>query len=324
MVPTLIFAASLIAPPDFSPVSQPIIGGATVPVDAWTNVVAVINFDLLSSENLVSLSLCTGVMLDSRTVLTAGHCLLEISDVENMAVVFGNRIDVMDERFIAKVADFAVHPKICLEEKCQNRDAFDFGIVTLADQVSGVEIVTPLVAQHEWDETMKVGGAITVVGFGATQELEEVTSSQEDSGLGIKREVSVGIRQLSATGFEFVAGNAGKDICGGDSGGPGFVQLSDGSFRLVGISSRGIVPCGTGTSYYGTVYAALPWIRDELGLDFLPPGCDGMIGESCLDISLASGNCQMNSTRPSPNMLFLGLIGIFSVLWVQRRKQRLA
>ena len=159
--------------------SQPIIGGATVPVGRWNNVVAVINIESLNQANgLVTLSLCSGVLLDLHTVLTAGHCLLEISKVENMAVVFGEKIYVEDSRFIASVKAFAVHPDICLEDEC-GEDAFDFGLITLADQVGGVEIIKPLVAQEEWDESMQVSDAVTVVGFGATQEVNENDHLQE-------------------------------------------------------------------------------------------------------------------------------------------------
>ncbi len=301
--------------------TQPIIGGELSEDGAWTSVVAIVHTTSLHpNSSFAEVDLCTGVMLDKRTILTAAHCLKQIDDVGNMAVVFGNRLDTPEERYVASVDQVFVHPDYCTEDDC-GADAYDFGLVTIVENVGGIDFIEPLVDQTEWDETMTPGDEVTVVGFGAVRETEEGDPDLEDGEIGLKREVSIQVQRLSPTGYEFIAGNEGMDVCGGDSGGPAFVQLADGSWRIAGIVSRGVIPCGVGEGYYGTVYAALPWIRESVGLDYFPEGCDGVEGETCLDTRPPSSGtgCRVEPVEPrAPVALGLALLGLLT--FARRRR----
>ena len=314
-------AAPLPAPPAPVPLTtptqvQPIIGGALSEDGAWTSVVGIVHWSSLHpNSSLATVDLCTGVMLDKRTILTAAHCLIEIDDVENMRVVFGNQLDAEDERFVATVDEVFVHPDYCTDDDC-GADAYDFGLVTIVENVGGIEFFEPLVDQTEWDDSMMPGDQVTVVGFGAVREVQEEDPPLEEGEIGLKREVSIQVQRLSPTGHEFIAGNEGMDVCGGDSGGPAFVQLADGSWRISGIVSRGVIPCGVGEGYYGTVYAALPWIRESVGLDYFPDGCDGVEGDTCLDTRPPSSGtgCRVEPVEPrAPVALGLALLGLFTI-----------
>ncbi|MCA9695425.1 MAG: trypsin-like serine protease [Nannocystaceae bacterium] len=319
LVIAALVAAAGLTPDLTAPPPEPaqIIGGERVPGE-WSSVVAVVSVDALHPGALYQeVSLCSGVLLDARTVLTAAHCLVEIDSVDSMAVVFGDTIHTSDERFVAPVASFAVHPDYCGDDDCEG-DAFDFGLVTIDANIGGVELIAPLVDQDEWDATMIPGQKLTVVGFGAIHETSEGESLSEDE-VGDKREVSLQIQKLSDTGLEFVAGNDGKDVCGGDSGGPAFLKAPDGSWRLAGIVSRGVPPCGTGQGYYGTVYGALDWVRDTVGLDLLPVGCDG----DCLDTTPAKedSGCRVGArTTTLPGLLVLP-IGLLLGGWLRHRRR---
>lgn len=304
--------------------SEPIIGGDLVAEGDWTSVVAIMHVTALHpNSSLATVDLCSGVMLDKRTVLTAGHCVLDIADVENMAVVFGNRLDTADQRVVATVDQVFVHPNYCTDDDC-GADAFDFGLVTIVEDIGGVDFIKPLIDQEEWDATMEPGESVTTVGFGAVREAQEEDPPLEADEIGFKREVSVQIQRLSPTGYEFIAGNEGKDVCGGDSGGPAFVRLDDGSWRIAGIVSRGVVPCGVGESYYGTVYAALPWIRDTVGLDLLPSGCSGLEddGDTCLDPRPPRSGAGRRVAEPedSTPALWLTLLAVAAVTGRRRRR----
>jgi hypothetical protein len=103
-------------------------------------------------------------------------------------------------------------------------------------------------------------------------------------GYGIKRQVRVPIVSCDCTGtthgdqygcrpgFEMVAGQRGlaRDTCKGDSGGPLYIQGSDGAYYLLGVTSRGAKGadhvCGDG-GIYVRVDKFTEWIREVSGAD---------------------------------------------------------
>jgi MYXO-CTERM domain-containing protein len=258
--------------------AQPIIGGELVPSDAWQSVVAIIGID----NGLASATahLCTGVLLDEQTAMTAAHCLAEAESYDQVLVIFGDSMYTIDPNRRTTAAASGNHPKYCFDDGC-SEDAYDYGYVVLTDAVVGVELIPPLVDQGEWDELMVEDHEVTLVGFGSTRDTsEDGAAPLQMSEVGYKREVTTAISGFSSTGIEFIAGSEGRDTCNGDSGGPVFAQLANGEWRLVGITSRGKTPCGSGHGIYGVPYAALPWIRDETGVDLLPAEC---AAADCLD-----------------------------------------
>lgn len=60
-------------------------------------------------------------------------------------------------------------------------------------------------------------------------------------------------------------GEAGKDSCRGDSGGP-LMQLIGETYNIVGVVSFGPTPCAKAgvPGVYSKVYAYLGWIRGEI------------------------------------------------------------
>lgn len=321
---TLALALALIAIPTpgeltAAPTSaQPIIGGELVPLEAWQSVVAIVGID--AGLNSATAHLCTGVLLDSQTALTAAHCLAEAETFDQVLVVFGDSIYTIDPNRRTTAIETGGHPDYCFDDGCKE-DAYDYGYVVLADPVLGVELVPPLVDQAEWDELMVEGREVTLVGFGASRDTSEDGDAPLAMGeVGYKREVTTKITDFSATGIEFVAGSEGRDTCNGDSGGPVFAQLASGEWRVVGITSRGKSPCGSGHGIYGVPYAALPWIRDETGVDLLPAEC---ADAGCLDTAPAkSRGCSIAGDLGAPTQapVGLGLVVLAAALGLRRRR----
>lgn len=288
---------------------QPIIGGERVDASEWPSVVAILG---VVPGLHATATLCTGVLVDAKTVLTAAHCLVDAEDYDGIVVYFGDSIYSTAPGRRTTASDFGVDPKYCAECKV---DAHDFGYVVLDGEVSGVPLVPPLVSQEEWDAVMQEGAEVVLVGFGASRDTsEDGAAPLATSEYGIKREVTTSFKRLIGSGIEFVAGSSGRDTCGGDSGGPVFAKVAGGEWRLIGITSRGPEPCGSGNGVYGVPYAALPWLRDEAGVDLLPAGC---ADATCLDTAppVASGGCRAGGDEG-------GLLGLVVAVYARRRVRR--
>jgi hypothetical protein len=229
------------------------------------------------------------------------HCLANVQSPGQIRVFHGDHTE-MNAPLTA--TDFGMHPQFNANG---DDDIFDYGYVVFGGFTPAGGVLRPITAQHEWDETIGKGGAVTLVGYG-----EDPDAAGLDHGIGEKRKVLTFIQSQSSRGFEFYAGGGNKDSCQGDSGGPAFVKLVNGTWRLAGVTSRGSSPCGQG-GYYGAPYPALPWLRDQTGLDLCGsdcPTCD------CLDMSPppADDGCRLGGRAPAPTSRWLGALLLLLLL----------
>lgn len=272
----------------------PIYGGETVEPGAWPYAVAIVIRDYL----------CTGTLVSDRVVLTAAHCLDGAPPIGLMQVRLGDDVNFPNVAHYA-VADYGSHPKFCGDtEKCKE-DIYDYGYVILEEPVTEVAPVRVLTAQEEWDEVMRVGSPITVVGYGL----------DEKKLIGIKRQVEVDIVKFSGSGIEFQAGGDGMDSCQGDSGGPAFVRLSSGEWVLGGVTSRGFT-CGDG-GFYAVPYAGLCWLHEETGVDLRPDACEAC---DCLDTAPEKDKCGCAAGDDAGGALTS--LALLAWGWSRRRRPR--
>jgi len=290
------------------PAPTPIVGGEEVSLSEWPAVVAILAQQTASTANL-----CSGTLIAPKVILTAAHCLADDPDVDEMRVFFGDTIYTNDPNRIAAVERYAAYPTACIKD-CR-ADAYDFGYVVLASDIVGVDPIAPITDQDEWDATMRVGREITVLGFGTTGDEKGGGGVLSNSDVGQKRRMTTPIDSFSVSGYEFRAGGEGQDACGGDSGGPALVQVEGGAWRLAGVTSRGVRPCGTGDSVYGVPYPVLTWLRDETGVDLLPTDCPE--GDCLVTEQPEERGCSVAPTAPPNGALLVLLAPLF-----RRRRPR--
>jgi secreted trypsin-like serine protease len=189
---------------------------------------------------------CSGTLVASNVVVTAGHC----ADFATR-VFFGT--DVTRAGRVVKVKKRHRHPRY---HKGKHNDLM---VLVLAEKVDGV---APRKIAAARLITAATDGR--VVGFGHTDPAGSV-------GYGKKRKVDVPVASPSCNGtvdgrddsvsygcdrlLEIVAGRPllARDTCSGDSGGPFYVDDGNGQWRVGGATSRAtdsaVNNCGDGGIY---------------------------------------------------------------------------
>ncbi|HEY0698650.1 MAG TPA: serine protease [Micromonospora sp.] len=209
---------------------------------------------------------CTGTVLSSTKVLTAGHCTVDLPFGITYVIAGRNDLDSNTAGQVVGVKSTWTHQNFnyaALYSGATNVPVDDVSVLTLDTPLNSAYTPIPLVAQGDTSKTAPETSA-KIVGYGLT----------ETDELGILHEATVPIKSDSTCATELgtdfksdrmlCAGDttAGIDTCGGDSGGP---LIVDGV--QVGITDWGYDPCG---SMYG-VYERVSYYSNIIKEDLTRP-----------------------------------------------------
>jgi len=223
---------------------QGIYGGAPVDACGWPSAVFVGG--------------CTGSLVHPKMVVLAAHCVAYGSPTE---VAFGENFS--SPARTVPLDGCLAHPQ--WGQGMPGDGQHDIAICELAEPVVDVPIV-PIAMGCE-TEMLDTGVPATLVGFG---------EADDGLGMGPKREVATEIQQVGTDAIW--VGDGVHSACYGDSGGPAYVMLPDGSWRVFGATSGASMlgDCPQ-TGVWTLIHPYVPWIEQMSGLDVTP--CHDATGE---------------------------------------------
>ncbi len=219
-----------------------IVGGDPAEPEAWPWIVSIQSF----SERFQTpwdAHICGGSLIDSRWVLTAAHCLEQLSsppDEYKLAVRVGGHDfrDLDDSGVFIQVEQVIIHPDYNLVQTIDS----DIALLYLSQAIDTETI--SLVDTAEFEQ-ISAGSSLYAMGWGllgeegeAPYELRQVDLPFADQQACIEAYEEI---DEILTDNMFCAGyvdNTEKDTCYGDSGGP-LVRQVHGEFQQIGIVSWG-------------------------------------------------------------------------------------
>jgi len=204
---------------DLASTAQAIVGGS---VESGFSGAALVVFNSQTDH-----AICSGVLVDSRHVVTMGFCLYQ--GVTSIQVNFTGDSGTMIHQDSAT--------SIGLSPDYNGGTPVDVAVLRLASAVPGT--VTPLALHDGTITNSLVGQQVRIVGFG--------TSDVNNDNSGTKRSALVNITAVETDVFSWNGTSANG--CAGDGGGPALLDVGGGQMAVIGLDAHGDMAC----TDYGTV-----------------------------------------------------------------------
>lgn len=215
-----------------------VFGGATVKAidPIFPNAVGIYNQETGST--------CSGVLLSSRLVLTAAHCLTE--DRANIRLFFGGDVSVAPAR---RIADGVRHPEYRDDSTGSHRH--DLAIIKIKGSAPEGFVPAKFLENIEALENM---APTWVAGYGTMD-------AKVDVGMGVLRKTILPIRDVHFSQSEIsLMQTRDFGVCVGDSGGPSYIFVGD-QAQVWGIAHK-VYAYGGNVCMFGSAYTRVDYYRD--------------------------------------------------------------
>lgn len=234
-----------------------IVGGQNADLGEWPWIAALFNGGR---------QFCGGSLIDSTHILSAAHCVAHMSswDVARLTVRLGdhNIRTNTETRHIEKKVRRVVRHRGFDSRTLYN----DVAILTLDSPVQYRRDIRPICMPS--GSAGYSGKTATVIGWGSLRESGPQPAVLQEVNIPVWTNAECRQKYGNAAPGGIVdtflcAGQASRDSCSGDSGGP--LMVNDGRWTQVGIVSWGI-GCGKGQypGVYTRVTSFMPWIQKNL------------------------------------------------------------
>ena len=221
---------------------MPIIGGNVASTCVWPTAIM-----------LIGPVGCSGALVHTRVVVTAGHCLAAEDGTPRPPTAIG----------LGETS--AQWAKTVEVSRCYSHPDNDFGICVLKQDVMSIPIV-PVMAPCEMSE-LAAGKAIVEAGFGWT--------TAAGRAYGTKKWINGTIDSFAPDQVDIYVTTGSQDgEYYGDSGGPLLFQMPDSTWRVIGVDygSPAVIEGSTAprVSTYKSVPYDVAWAEEVSGIDLTP------------------------------------------------------
>ncbi|KAL9706556.1 hypothetical protein quinque_010074 [Culex quinquefasciatus] len=238
-----------------NPDTERIVGGHNADPNEWPWIAALFNNGR---------QFCGGSLIDNIHILTAAHCVAHMSswDVARLSVKLGDH----NIRSTTEVVHVERKVKRLVRHRgFDSRTLYnDIAVLTMDQPVQFSKSVRPICLPGGDSSRAYNGLTATVIGWGSLRENGPQPAILQEVNLPIWTNPECSRKYGAAAPGGIIesmlcAGQAAKDSCSGDSGGP--LMVNDGGWTQVGVVSWGI-GCGKGQypGVYSRVTSFMPWI----------------------------------------------------------------